>query len=74
MSQKPVDLSIGNDISVPDWLTPGFIEKHLKNHYKNDAIRVTSCHIQSATAKGENFASQIYRVEIRFDEDPNDAG
>lgn len=71
MSENPVDFSIASDISVPDWLTPGFIEKHLQNHYKNDAIKVRSCDVRSATAKGENFASQIYRVKVCFDGDVN---
>lgn len=74
MSESLVDFSIANDISVPDWLTPAFIEKHLKIHYKNEAIKVRSCYVQSATSKGENFASQIYRVKICFVGDDNASG
>lgn len=66
-------MSIESDISVPNWLTIEFVEKHLQNHYKNDKINVRSWDLRSATAKGENFASQIYRVKICFNRDANAA-
>lgn len=51
---------------VPNWLTIEFVEKHLQNHYSNDQIKVTKWTVELATAKGENFASELYRVKVNF--------
>lgn len=71
MTEHYIDHSNENDISIPDWLTIDFVEKHLQNYFKNSEIKIKTWTIQSATAKGENFASHIYRVRIYFDGDVN---
>lgn len=55
-----------DDIEVPNWLNAEFLETHLKNYYGNDEIKVIGFEVHSATAKGENFASSIYRTIVEF--------
>lgn len=57
---------IKDDVKFPSWLSVKFIENHLRKYYKNDEIQVCKFDVQSATAKGENFASLIFRVKIDF--------
>lgn len=66
MSEKFDKITIESDIDVPKWLTIGFIEKHLQIYNKNGQIKVSRCIVRSATAKGENFASQIFRLNVDF--------
>lgn len=47
---------------VPEWLTSDFFKSHLS---LPDTIKLKSIH--HACAKGENFASKIYRVMLEFD-------
>lgn len=52
--------------SHPSWLNAEFIEKQLRNHYKNVEIKVVHLTVKSTSGDFENFASQIYRAEITF--------
>lgn len=52
---------------VPDWLNKCFLEKALRRYWKTTDINVTSFHIGPATAKGENFASCMFRVRAVYD-------
>lgn len=72
MSEKLDETHIGGDDDIPKWLTSEFIQKHLQIHNKNKQIKVISCDVRSATAKGENFASQIFRVNVSFNEGNSD--
>lgn len=57
-------LSAASD--VPEWLNNDFHEKYLQNFYDNKAIRVIESTANLATAKGDNYASCIYRVKVTF--------
>lgn len=63
---QAIESSSEDDIAIPNWLNAEFLEKHLKNYYGNDGIKVISFVMRSATAKGENFASSIYRTVVEF--------
>lgn len=52
--------------SHPSWLNSEFVEKQLRNHYKNDEIKVVHLTVKSTSGDFENFASQIYRAKITF--------
>lgn len=43
-----------------------FFEQYLQNYYKNNEIQVNNFNRESATGKGENFSSDIYRVNVSF--------
>lgn len=64
--QGAIISSPADDLEVPNWLNAEFIEKHFRNFYRNSEIRVSSFAVRSATAKGENYASSIYRVFVEF--------
>lgn len=53
-------------LEVPNWLNAEFIEKHFQNFYRNSKINVSSFAVRSETAKGENYASLIYRVFVEY--------
>lgn len=52
-------------LSIPDWLTGNFLEKHLQNHFKNTTIGVVNFLVKPPSNDG-NFASKIYRVHVQF--------
>lgn len=51
---------------VPKWLNTDFVQKHLRQFYDNQEIRVIQADTNLATAKGDNYASCIYRVKVLF--------
>lgn len=55
-----------DDGLAPDWLNSDFLEKHLQKYFDNTQIRIVSFELKPATAKGENYASTLYRVKISF--------
>lgn len=52
--------------SMPSWLTGAFLEQHLQNHYNNSKIQVID-HVVEPPKNYGNFASVIYRVNVKFD-------
>lgn len=53
-------------IDTPKWLDQNFLLKHLRKYYSDPKITIQSFSIKSATAKGENYASSIYRVSVQM--------
>lgn len=51
---------------VPEWLNNAFLLKHLRNYYDDEKLTIQHFQVNSATAKGENYASSIYRVTIEL--------
>lgn len=51
---------------VPEWLDDLFVHKCLQNYYPDNKIMVHSVDAGLATAKGENYASQIYRAVVVY--------
>lgn len=55
---------------VPDWLNSEFVEKHLRNHYTNDGIKVIDFVVRCTSGDLGNFASKIYRANVTFSSPP----
>lgn len=51
---------------IPKWLDHDFLLKHLQHHFNDNKLSIQSFHVKSATAKGENYASSIYRVSLQL--------
>lgn len=54
---------------VPHWLNSDFLEKHLQSFYNDKQINVVNYEVKPATAKGENYASYLYRVKVKYTDD-----
>lgn len=50
----------------PKWLNKCFVESHLQNYFNSENLKIVRFNVQPATAKGENYASDLYRVKITF--------
>lgn len=58
-------MSSSIETEIPQWLNINFLEKHLRNYYENNEIKVHSFVVESATAAGENsFHSMINWVYL----------
>lgn len=68
----PADAVIAplNSIAIPKWLNDKFLQKYLKKYFHDNEPTVISFEAKSATAKGENYASCIYRVCVVFSDTP----
>lgn len=51
-------------MTPPAWITAQFIENVLKNADKNDSISVNNILVNIATKKGDNYTSDMYRVNF----------
>lgn len=49
--------------SVPNWLNEHFLQKALRNHFKNDEINVINHNVEVVTTKE---GSKVYRVVVSF--------
>ncbi|PSN36163.1 hypothetical protein C0J52_17000 [Blattella germanica] len=54
------------DITSPKWLDDDFVEKLLRLSEDNKNLTVTSHELTRATAAGDNYASDMYRIKIFF--------
>ncbi len=57
---------ITNYLPIPKWLDQNFLEKSIRKHSKKDFVSIQSFNIVPATAKGENFASTMFRVSVNY--------
>lgn len=48
---------------VPVWLNRTFLEKSLRKYFANPSVTIDTVRIEPAIAKGENFASAMYRIK-----------
>lgn len=48
------------------WLDKPLLERCLRNYLNNNRLNIVDFKLKSATAKGENYASQIYRVSVVY--------
>lgn len=48
------------------FITESFFQEILQKQYSNDSIQVEKLKLEAALAKGENFSSDIIRVEVEF--------
>lgn len=51
---------------IPPWLNNGFLQNYLQTFFENRAIQVIESDAKLATAKGDNYASCIFRVKLSF--------
>lgn len=51
---------------APNWLNKSFIESALKQYRNDDTLQVDSIEIKPATAKGENYASLMFRCKANY--------
>lgn len=65
MSQN-ICCEFDNFAPIPNWLNKSMIEKALKRYRKDDSLEVDSIEIKPATAKGENFASLMFRCRATY--------
>lgn len=54
------------DDLVLKWLDRDFLEKHLQNFFGDTQITIVNFEVKPATAKGENYASYLYRVKVTY--------
>lgn len=73
MSESVSEPLVTDDLEIPLWLDVAFVEQHLRNYYGNSELRVRNFWVRSATAKGENYASSIYRVKVSLINSDTDA-
>lgn len=57
---------ITNYLPIPEWLNQNFVEKSIRKHSKKDPVHIEHFTILPATAKGENFASFMFRVNVNY--------
>lgn len=51
---------------TPAWLTPSFVEKILRKSEGDNSIQVIDLSVKSATAKGDNYQSEMVRVVAKY--------
>ncbi|XP_012267685.2 uncharacterized protein LOC105692808 isoform X2 [Athalia rosae] len=52
--------------SSQDWLDALYMQNVLRNYENDDSIEVSEIIVKPATAKGDNYGSEIYRVAVQF--------
>lgn len=63
MEKSPLNQS---PIDIPKWLDQNFLLKHLRKYFSDPKLSIRCFSIKLATAKGENYASSIYRVSVQM--------
>lgn len=61
-----MDLEKDSAQHQPKWLNKTFVESHLRNYFNSEHLKIVRFNVESATAKGENYASDLYRVKVAF--------
>lgn len=56
--------------SDPKWLNSTFLEKHIQNSFSDRKITLKNFQSKAATAKGENYNSVIYRINVQIIDEP----
>lgn len=54
------------EIETPIWLDACYVQKVLQKSQKDESIEVSSIAVKPATAKGDNYASDMHRVRVVF--------
>lgn len=65
--------SMSSESSKPEWLNQGFVESHLQNYFNSKSLKVICFKIKPATADGENFSSDLYRVQVTFSDNSTES-
>lgn len=68
MSVERIDAMVSSYSTQLKWLDCLLLQKWLQRISNGKVINVTGFNVAPATKKGENFASDIYRVRVHFTE------
>ncbi|XP_055382977.1 uncharacterized protein LOC129613084 [Condylostylus longicornis] len=52
---------------VPKWINKDYLERVLKNYFKDNSLKILDFYTKLATKKGENYASLVIRVVIEYE-------
>lgn len=63
---------VKKEVSAPKWLDKKFLEKCVQTSSNNCHIEVNEFTVEPATKAGDNYGSEMYRVEIVFTELANE--
>lgn len=66
LEESKDDISLLSAEEIPSWLNDVFIQNILQNFYHDKDLRVESLRIKSCGAKGDSYASVMYRVGTYF--------
>ncbi|XP_046803881.1 uncharacterized protein LOC111687114 [Lucilia cuprina] len=55
-----------NSWQAPLWLTDSYLEDVLKKYLKDEQVKLINVVIRPATANGENYASVMSRIKVKF--------
>jgi len=56
-------------LEIPTWLNLCFVEKILQKSEDDNSIRVIDIFSKPATSKGDNYTSDMIRINIEFSRD-----
>ncbi|KAJ4442925.1 hypothetical protein ANN_04522, partial [Periplaneta americana] len=59
-------MTSSNETSMPEWMSTSFFEKALRSAEEDNTITVISTDVKAATAAGDNYGSDMYRVVVKF--------
>ncbi|XP_017079850.1 uncharacterized protein LOC108113684 [Drosophila eugracilis] len=59
-------MSEKNSSESPEWLTEDYVEKKLRRYFKNDSLQLKKLKSEPATAKGDNYASVMTRINVEY--------
>ncbi|XP_037817355.1 uncharacterized protein LOC119607485 [Lucilia sericata] len=51
---------------APSWLTDTYLEEVLQKYLKDEQVKIINVDIKPATANGENYASVMSRIKVKF--------
>ncbi|XP_065722039.2 uncharacterized protein [Drosophila suzukii] len=55
-----------NTLEAPAWLTVDYVEKKLCKYFEDDSLKLKKLGIVPATAKGDNYASVMARINVNY--------
>lgn len=53
-------------LQAPDWLNAEFVQKVLRSSKKDESIEVKNVATKAATAKGDNYMSDMIRATVEY--------
>lgn len=55
-----------DELEAPAWLDKQFVQDALVKHFKEPSLIVTGSEISPATARGDHYASVMFRVQVQY--------
>lgn len=66
MPESEAPNSILANQPTPQWICPEYVQKVLRNYFLDEDLQIVEIFITPATAKGENYASTMTRVRVKY--------